>query len=190
MRPTRPFITAYKNRSSKSRPSDTWTIKETENAKADSSLNDLSALAAVDLTPDAAYFAALKAADAVFGREVDERPRVPPQPATPPTGRILPNLLQEDVLSSRPASPAPKKTRRARQPAKVKAAVRAKPKKPKREALSAAPTPAVQPAREAEPEIVLATSSRARRSIQKRWVLKTDLRAGERWKRRLGKFAR
>lgn len=190
MRPTRPFITAYKNRSSKSRPSDTWTIKETESAKADTSLNDLSALAAVDLAPDSAYLAALKAADAVFGREADERPRVPPQPATPPTGRILPNLLQEDVLSSRPASPAPKKTRRARQPAKVKEAVRAKPTTPKREALSAAPTPAVLPARGAEPEIVFETSFRVRRSIQKRWVLKTALKAGERWKRRLGKFAR
>lgn len=190
MRPTRPFITAYKNRSSKSRPSDTWTIKETESAKADSSLNDLSALAAVEQTPDAAYLAALKAADAVFGRDANEPPRVVRQPDRPPTGRVLPNLLEENVVGPRPARAASKKPPRARQPAKVKEAVHTKPKKPKRQALSTAPTPAAQPAKEREPEIVVETSFRARRSIQKRWVLKTDLRAGERWKRRLGKFAR
>ncbi|MGD9541605.1 hypothetical protein [Methylocystis sp.] len=188
--PTRPFITAYKNRSSKSRASDSWKIKEDESANAAPSLNELSALPAVEIEPDAAYLAALKAADAVFGREADKHPAVPPQPNRIPTGRVLPNLLQESVVNAPPASAASKKPRRARQPAKVKAPVQTPPKRPKRQAKAVAPTPSAQPARVSEPEIVLVTSRRAGRAIREKWVLKTTLKAGERWKRRLGKFAR
>jgi hypothetical protein len=190
--PTRPFITAYKNRSSKSRASDSWKIKEDESANAAPSLNELSALPAVEIEPDSAYLAALKAADAVFGREADKHPPVPPQPNRLPTGRVLPNLLQDDVVNAGPAS-APsksKKPRPGRPPAKVKAPVQTAPKRPKRQAKAVTPTPSAQPARVSLPEIVLETSPRARRAIREKWVLKTTLKPGERWKRRLVKFAR
>lgn len=188
--PTRPFITAYKNRSTKSRASDSWKIKEDETAKAETSLNDLSALAAVEVEPDAAYLAALKAADAVFGREADKTPPAPSQPNRLPTGRVLPNLLQEEIVNSRPASAPSKKSRPGRPAAKVKAPVQTKPKRPKRQAQLTAPTPAAQPARASEPEMALESSSPTGRAIREKWVLKTTLKAGERWKRRLGKFAR
>jgi hypothetical protein len=188
--PTRPFITAYKKRSSKSRPSDTWTIKEVESAQADSTLNELSASLGPEPTPDAAYLAALKAADAVFGRKADGHPLVPEQPSHPPTGRVLPNLLQDDVENARPENAAPKKARRVRQPAKVKAPVPTESKRPKRRAITAAPTPSGQPATKKEPEIIIENFSRARRAIQEKWVSKTSLKAGEKWKRRLSRFAR
>jgi len=188
--PTRPFITAYKNRSTKSRASDSWKIKEDETAKAETSLNDLSALTAVEVEPDAAYLAALKAADAVFGREADKPPPASPQPNRLPTGRVLPNLLQEEIVNSRPARAPSKKSRPGRPPAKAKAPVQTKPKRPKRQAQSTAPTPAAQPARASEPEMALDSSARTGRAIREKWVLKTTLKAGERWKRRLGKFAR
>lgn len=188
--PTRPFITAYKSRSSKSRSSDSSKVKEVENASADPSLNDLSALATLELAPDAAYLAALKAADAVFGREADELPRTPSQSIQLPAGRVLPDLLQDDVVSSRPGSAASKKTRRERQAATTKEPVHTKLKKPKRQVIMVTPTRSIPPGRERDPEIVPDTSSRARRTIQEKWVLKTGLKAGERWKRRLGKFAR
>lgn len=187
--PTRPFITEYKGRSSKSRTSNPWKIKEAKNTDANPSLNDPSALATLEIERDATYLAALKAADAVFGGKAAELPQIlPPSNSLP--GRVLPNLLQDDVISSLPASAASNKTRRVRQPAKVIEAVHTEPKKVKRQTAAVTPTHPVQRAREHKPGIVLATSSRATRTIQKKWVLKTELKAGETWKRRLGKFAR
>jgi hypothetical protein len=75
-----------------------------------------------------------------------------------------------------------------RQPAKVAEAVPAKPKKVK--PLTAVATPILMAPRAKEPEVILKTSSRAIRTIRRKWVLKTELKAGETWKRRLSKFAR
>jgi hypothetical protein len=80
-----------------------------------------------------------------------------------------------------------------RQPAKAQEAVPAEPKKVKPQT---APQTAVTPvftaqrAKEPEPEVILKTSSRAIRTIRRKWVLKTELKAGETWKRRLSRFAR
>ncbi len=77
-----------------------------------------------------------------------------------------------------------------RRPAKVAKAVPAEPKKKKPQPAAVAPTPPVQRAKEREPAIVAERSSRAIRTIQNKWVWKTELKAGENWKRRLSKFAR
>ncbi|GEM_PF-2009690 len=194
--PTRPFITAYKGRSPKSRISNPWKIKEAENAAGsislrDPSLRDPSAAAAVEVERDATYLAALDAADAVFGGRAAERSQIPPEP-NGPRGRVLPNLLENDVISDPPARGASTRTRRVRQPAKVKVAeaVPAEPKKVKPQPAVATPIPTAPRAKEPEPEAILKTSSRAIRTIRRKWVLKTELKAGETWKRRLSRFAR
>ena len=187
--PTRPFITAYKGRSPKSRISNPWKIKEAENAAGSISLKDPSAAAAVEVERDATYLAALDAADAVFGGRAAERSQIPPEP-NGPRGRVLPNLLEDDVISDPPARGASTRTRRVRQPAKVAEAVPAEPKKVKPQPAVATPILTVQRAKEPEPEVILKTSSRAIRTIRRKWVLKTELKAGETWKRRLSRFAR
>lgn len=190
--PTRPFITAYKGRSPKSRTSNPWKINEPENASGSPSLNGSSASSAPEVERDASYLAALNAADAVFGAKAAERPQIL-SPSTGLPGRVLPNLLQDDAISDPPARGASVRTRRVRQPAKVKEAVPAEPRKVKPQIApptAATPIFTAQRAKEPEPEVILKTSSRAIRTIRRKWVLKTELKAGETWKRRLSKFAR
>ncbi len=187
--PTRPFITAYKGRTSKSRTSNPWKIEETENAGGSQSLNEPSASASLEIERDPSYLAALDAADAVFGGKAAELPQVPP-PSTGRQGRVLPNLLQEQAINAPPASAESTRTRRVRRPAKVAKAVPAEPKKKKPQPAAVAPTPPVQRPKEREPAIVADRSSRAIRPIQNKWVWKTELKAGENWKRRFSKFAR
>lgn len=192
--PTRPFITAYKGRSPKSRISNPWKINEAENAAGsislrDPSLRDPGAAAAVEVERDATYLAALDAADAVFGGRAAERSQIPPEP-NGPRGRVLPNLLENDVISDPPARVASTRTRRVRQPAKVAEAVPAEPKKVKPQPAVATPILTAPRVKEPEPEVILKTSSRAIRTIRRKWVLKTELKAGETWKRRLSRFAR
>ncbi len=192
MRPTRPFITAYKGRSSKSRTSNPWKIEETDNADRSPSPKEPSPSAYQEIERDPSYLAALDAADAVFGAKAAELPQMQP-PSTGRQGRVLPNLLQNDATSAPPASAESTKTRRVRRPAKVAEPIRAEPKKPKTRTVAVAPAPPVKRAKEREPAIVqdlLSQSSRSTRAIQKKWVWKTELKAGENWKRRLSRFAR
>ncbi len=187
--PTRPFITAYKKRSSKSRTSNPWKIEETDNADGSPSPKEPTPSAYHEIERDPSYLAALDAADAVFGGKSAELPQISP-PSTGRQGRVLPNLLQNDATSAPPASAESTKARRVRRPAKVAEAVRAEPKKPKPRTVAVAPTPPVQRAKEREPAIVPDRSSRSTRAIQKKWVWKTELKAGENWKRRLSRLAR
>jgi len=186
--PTRPFITAYKGRSSKARSSNPWKIEEAANAGSSPSINEARALTAPEVERDASYLAALEAADAVFGARAAEPPPAPRAMSVP--GRVLPNLLQEDITSALPARGASVKTRRARQPAKVAQAVSAEPKKAKPRTAAPAPIPPTPAAKAPRPETILDASPRAISMIQRKWVLKTELKAGERWKRRLSRFAR
>lgn len=189
MRPTRPFITAYKGRSSKSRTVNPWKIEETENTDGRSSPKEPSPSAYREIERDPSYLAALDAADAVFGGKAAELPQMQP-PSTGRQGRVLPNLLQNDAASAPPASAESNRKRRVGRPAKVAEPIRAEPKKPKPRTVAVAPTPPVQRAKEREPAIVPDGSSRSTRTIQKKWVWKTELKAGENWKRRMSRFAR
>ena len=77
--PTRPFITAYKGRSPKSRTSNPWKINEPENASWESyRLTRLQRCGGLEVERDASYLAALDAADAVFGGRAAERSQIPP----------------------------------------------------------------------------------------------------------------
>ncbi|AZG78823.1 hypothetical protein [Methylocystis rosea] len=133
--------------------------------------------------------AALKAADAIFGGREGE----PPKMLTPLTGlpgRVLPSLVQEAAIPIHPANAAPKKTRRVRQSLKIAKSVSIEPGKLAQKAVTVTTAPAAQRTLECKQDILLDSSQRARRAIQKKWVLKTELKAGEKWKRRLSKAAR
>lgn len=187
--PVRPFITAYKNRSSKSRMARPWDIEDPEKT-APKPLNvDLSAAPATS-GPDAEYLAAMAAADAVFGAKPVET-AAPQEPSNVPASRILPCLLQPDAQPEPPAE----KARKAR-----RAPVAVKP--PGRNAVKAeAPAPRTKRAiveKVVEPPQVVVTpdnedvvaTRRERSSVQNRWVRKSELKPGEKWKRRLCKAAR
>jgi hypothetical protein len=146
------------------------------------------------------YKAALEAADAVFGKRGSEipapaRPDVPPRPEqsppAPPTGRVLPSLIeQQDDLSLR--LKAAETARPGRKLEKAKAARPVRPKKRTRPAQEkpAAVAPVEQPSAGGPVEEELAAAPRKRRSIRARWAFKTELKPGENWKRRLCKAAR
>jgi hypothetical protein len=187
--PIRPFIIAYKNRATKSRTSNSRNISDPQSANTNPSLDDPSIFATREIKHDAAYLAALEAADTIFGGKAAELPEFITPPKDIP-GRVLPNLLQEDALSIFPARGASIKTDRVRQPARVAKSVLTKPNKSTRQAAAATTPTAVQQVIESTLEVVPASSQRARRAIQKKWVLKTELKAGEKWKRRLSKAAR
>jgi hypothetical protein len=128
-------------------------------------------------------------------------------PAAAPTGRILPSLIENEFAqpAEREAEPPPRKRGRPRkvvpvEPQNVEALQIAEPKAVR----APAPTAKRATRRPApEPDLVVeldlddefdptndaadATPStrRPRRPIQTRWVLRTELMAGEKWKRRL-----
>jgi hypothetical protein len=143
------------------------------------------------------YETAMKAADAVFGRS-DAVAAEPLTPPSPPTGRVLPSLIEDvDVLAA--ASPRiDEKSRRGRvgkepdtaAPIRVKSPSR--PKTPSVRPERLPPQDFVKPAAEALPPKTptAAEPVRERRSLRKRRLLDADLKAGERWKRRLCKAAR
>mgnify|MGYP006915176979 CR=1 FL=1 len=136
--------------------------------------------------------AAMRAADALFSASVPAAHKIdtPAPPTT--TGRILPSLIDpEDELTVR-LREAETKRRRGRKPKADAPSSTAKSERPaprpriKPAAPSAAPSPAPI---DAERQI-LSRNPRVRRPIQERWVFKTELKPGERWKRRLHRAAR
>ncbi|WP_442755205.1 hypothetical protein ACNHKD_00645 [Methylocystis sp. JAN1] len=188
--PVRPFITAYKNRSSKFRMPRPRDIDDPEKAISKPMSVDLSVNAPAKPRMDAEYSAALAAADALFGGKAIVAEAVQ-EPSNIPTSRILPCLLQPEAQLAPPAEQA-KKAGRAPRAAKPPARKAAK---------ATAVVPPVKPAiaRQAvEPPQVVVTpdtlnvpaTRRERSSIQNRWVRKTELKPGEKWKHRLCKAAR
>ncbi len=229
--PVRPFITAYKGRSAKSstaRSLAALAASVDEKPRPKPAPLRLEEPAPAPASHDEAYLAALRAADAVFGRL--GVPPAAPQPAPKsegPSGRILPSLLQEEraavrfeeepsrkrgrkkrdasALDLTPAPErAPRSPRSRRQPAGFDAARKVEPAesprladgkldgaKVERAGAEAAKFFRTEPtAATAAGEFAPAGSGedrerRARRPIQRRWVLKTELQPGEKWKRRM-----
>jgi hypothetical protein len=168
-----------------------------------------SALSPRSTSPSDAYEAAMRAADAVFGKSL------PNGPAMPGGGRVLPSLVESPAFADAERATDDAKPRRGRPPGKTNKKrlpspekISAKPKRssPAKRAVALKPAARLAPAKEDfEPTpLTLApvattlsdhappasSPARERRSIQKRWVLKTELKAGENWKRRLCKAAR
>ena len=194
-RTVRPFVKEFKTRWSKSsklpaaepRPDKPHFLQPFPNADE---------TAQAPSREDEDYLAALKAADAAFG--------IPPQIAPksvaplPHVGRVLPSLIEEPPPY--PQSPEPKQKSPQKRKAPSKSSAVAKEKKSASSTKRKVPAPS-QPA---EPKSLVAMGSQSAmtepstgsatrheaRPLRARWVQKTELRPGEKWKRRLTKHAR
>ena len=188
----RPFIKEFKKRSSKSSAPHP-PIDDAGGDSAKPSFLDLSNFASFETSHDDEYQAALKAADAVFGRSSSAACVPEEVPASKdPVGRVLPSLIDEDSPLAVRLAAANKKTRRPRIVEKPEdfAPVRRRKSShaPESEGTKASDEPAA-----ANPSTEVLSVTAARReptAIQKRWVLKTELKAGQKWQRRLCKAAR
>lgn len=202
-RTVRPFVREFKNRSPKSSRHPTPVAIDHETKP---SLFDFGDVAPRLDDHDDGYEAALKAADAVFGKKIGAAPALAPSgesPPPPPVGRVLPSLIETpDAAPQR--RDTEKKARKPRAPRVKKAEEPAAPSRrgrPPRQPKDATPSlpierPAVKIAAPAPKAFIPAQAPkifaprRTRRPIQLRWVLQTELKAGEKWKRRLPEAAR
>jgi hypothetical protein len=105
---------------------------------------------------------------------------------------VLPSLIDEDTPLTVRLKKADEKPRRGRPPGKGKTSSPAPRKQPPLpQKVKAARASVEQPIASIAPEQAIVSATRRERgSILKRWVLKTELKAGEKWKRRLCKAAR
>lgn len=192
-RNVRPFIKESKSRSLKSSAPRRSTADDVDKNDPKPSFLDPSVFATRSNNPDDKYKAALKLADAVFGggNLVVAVPEKVPS-SNVPAGRVLPSLIEKDGGLTVRLAEVDEKTRRGRKTGKAKSAAPIRRKKPILQPESETARVSVEgPAANLSPEIsIVSAPRRERRSIQKRWVLKTELKAGEKWKRRLCKAAR
>jgi hypothetical protein len=194
MRPTiRPFKIEFKNRFSRSVPVHSPTVDEAGEDRAAARFLDVGVFTAGRRSHANGYGDARKAADALFSRSVPAAPAPETAPlSNAPAGRVLPSLIENgDVLAVR-LPDADLKPRRSRVAGKAKASSPVHPKKPTVQTESdVTQDSVVQTAMEIPPEAPIAAApDRERRSIQRRRLVDAELKAGERWKRRLCKAAR
>jgi len=208
-RTVRPFVKEFKTRWSKSPKSPAQTEAECDTPRFSQSFLELDAASQPGNRDDDGYLAALKAADAAFGAMSQI---VPEGVSASHVGRVLPSLVEEvppppgrepEAKEKTPANRKVRKTglvRKAKSPAPTAARKRAAPAKI---TVTKIPPAKVLPAKvqgvrtSADPEAQAGASEtrpgpaarREGRSIQKRWVAKAELKAGEKWKRRLRKPA-
>jgi hypothetical protein len=187
----RPFVTVYKNRSSKSRKSNLWGTHLLGEADSKPSPAAASAVPHPMIKPEERYPAPRRlAAQEIFSSGRAAEPIATIAPSAAPTGRILPCLLQSDGQIAPQKEPS-ENVRRAR----------ATKKRIKVEAIDTkAPEPRVKASSTDRPVAAVETPHSAARQdsapprrgsrIQDRWVRKAELRPGERWKRRLSDAAR
>lgn len=180
-RPILPFITEFKkpaSRSSASRP-----------AREGGAATDRPKPAFLDPKKflddrsenDDGLEAAMRAADAIFSINAAGASEIETQAPPAPKGRILRSLIDpEDELTIR-LREAEAKRRRGRKPKNAAPSSSARTERPtRRPKIKLAPPPPIDAERQ-----IPSRNPPARRSIRLRWVLKTELRPGERWKRRL-----
>lgn len=189
----RPFIKEFKNRSIKPSASHPGPIGAAKNDGSNPSFLDLGVFATHRANDDDERNAALKAADAVFrkGGSAASAPETAPS-SNAPAGRILPSLVAADDAPAGRSAAADEKIRRGRGPEKAERSSAVRRQKPTFQPKAEVARVAVeQPAESSSPEMsAVSRPRRARRWIQKRWVLETELIAGEKWKRRLHQAAR
>jgi hypothetical protein len=191
-RTVRPFIKEFKTCSAKSSATHPQPIGDADNGSKPSFL-DLNVFTTRQNKFDDEHKVALTEADAVFGRS---NPVAPPPTASPlskaPVGRVLPSHIGEDDLLTVRLTEGDGKSRSGRRVRKVKSSSPIRLKKPTlRPESEVAGGCLERPATSFSQDILIVSAPRRdRRSIQKRWVLRTELKAGEKWKRRLCKAAR
>ena len=192
-RTVRPFIKEFKTRSAKSSATHPRPLGDTDNDG-----SKLSFLALNDFTTrqnkfDDEHKVALTAADAVF---VEGSPVAPLQTASSLSnafvGRVLPSLIRDDDVLTVRLTKGNGQACSGRRVGKFKSSSPLRLKKPTRQPESEVARVFLErPATSFSTDIlIVSTPRRDRRSIQKRWVLRTELKAGEKWKRRLCKAAR
>ncbi len=181
----RPFVKEFKNRSSKLAAS----VGRDDNANVKQPVltPDFSGCGTND---DDGYQAALKAADEVFGKSGSAAPDQTMAPSPDASiGRVLPSLVAGDNAQ---LTETEDKSCVAKRVGKPKRSPKARLKKP---VVPSKAEPAKISVAEEESNTSLERSiapatHRKLSSIQKRWVRKTELKAGQKWKRRLCQAAR
>ncbi len=192
-RSVRPFIKEFKTRSAKSSATHPQPIGDADNDGSKPSFLDLNVFTTRQNKFDDEHKVALTAADAVFG---EGSPVAPLPKASPlsnaPVGRVLPSLIRDDDVLTVRLTEGDGKSRGSRSVGKVKSSSPIRLKKPTRQLESEVARVFLErPATSFSQDILIVSAPRRdRRSIQKRWVLRTALKAGEKWKRRLCKAAR
>ena len=192
-RTVRPFIKEFKRRSLKSSAACPPPIDDADKNDPKSSFLDLGVFSTPQNSPNAECDAALKMAETVFGgRNLAAAVSENDPSSSPPVGRVLPSLIQEDDALTVRLREADEKTRRGSGAGKAMSPSPIRRKKPILQPESETATVSVErPSANLSQEISFVSApDRERRSIQKRWVLGTELKAGERWKRRLCNAAR
>jgi hypothetical protein len=189
----RPFITEFKNRSIKPLAGHPGPLGDARNDGSKPSFLDLGVFAIRQANYDDERNAALKAADAVFrkGGSAASAPETAPS-SNAPAGRILQSLVAADDAPAVRSADADEKIRRGRGLAKAENSSAVRRKKPALQPKTEVARVAVeQRAGSSSPEAsAVSRPRRERRRIQKRWVLESELIAGEKWKRRLRQAAR
>jgi hypothetical protein len=191
--PPRSFKIEFKNRSVKSTALGRTATEDRGEKPLKPSFLDTRDFVAARSNRASGYDAVMEAANAVFARNVpaSPAPETPP-PSGVPVGRVLPSLTDDsDPLAIRLAD-ADKKSRRKRVAGKAKTVSSLRPTKTKAQPASAArQAPEEQTRQEITRETPnVAAQDRQRRSIHKRRLLDAELKAGEKWKRRLCTAAR
>ncbi len=185
-RTARPFITEYKSRSSKPSASPSPNIDAADKPDPIPSFLHRGAVVTPQTNAEGAYQAALKAADAVFGRGSSATLFQEQAPsAAVQEGRVLLSLVDNDNALTVRSGKDGEKARR-----KSKVSTAKSPSSARQEKQSLRSRKAAKPDVVAEPAEEVSVSHRERSSIQKRWVLGTELKSGQKWKRRFCKAAR
>ena len=191
-RPVPPFVTEFKRRSSRSSASRPARGGGSADNDSKPSFLDPAKFLEGRSQNDGGQDAAKRAADAVFSSNGAATSRVETPAPPAPTGRVLPSLIEpEDELTVR-LREADTKRHRGRKPKKSAPPSLGPSQRPARrpKIKSTAPPSAPLTAPADSERQILSISPRGRRSIQRRWVLKTELKPGEKWKRRLHRAAR
>ena len=192
-RTVRPFIKEFKTRSAKSSATHPQPIGDADNDGSKPSFSGLNVFSTRQSNNGDEHKVAFTAPDAVFGRGSPVAPlSETSQLSNAPVGRVLPSHIGEDDLLTVRLTKGNGKSRSGRNVGKVKSPSPIRLKKPTRQLESEVARVFLErPATSFSPEILIVSAHRRdRRSIQKRWVLRTELKAGEKWKRRLCKAAR
>jgi hypothetical protein len=194
MRPTiRPFKIEFKNRFSRSTPMHSTTIDDAGKARTTAGFLDVGVFTADRRSDANGCGDARKAADTLFSRSVPAAPAPETvSQSNAPVGRVLPSLTENSGALADGFAEADEQSRRSRIARKTRAAAspRSKNLVVQRESVMV-----LDSDERAVMEIPLEASIAAapdheRRSIHKRCLLDADLKAGERWKRRLCRAAR
>ena len=189
----RPFIKEFKTRSAKSSAAHPRPTGDAGNDGSKPSFSGLNVFSTRQSNNGDEHKVAFTAPDAVFGRGSPVAPlSETSQLSNAPVGRVLPSYIGEDDLLTVRLTEGDGKSRSGRSVGKVKSSSPIRLKKPTlRPESEVARVFLERPTTSFSTDIlIVSTPHRDRRSIQKRWVLRTELKAGEKWKRRLCKAAR